>query len=282
MRRICLLQPFVSLTTLKQIAFYALRALPSAMHSFLSSIVFLVFLDHSYCALETPSPASLPSPVASNPVLSKGLAAAALLIDQSIQPSTARKYESSYIRWSSFCVSAGVPEFPAAPDHIAACLATVASETLSVSAVEGVYAAISHAHRRRNLPSPTSAPAIALLMRSVRRRFQKPRCPAKPLRMEVLRAFLRHLFQPSHGEDGLRYDLFMNRSEKFVSVSHLSFFHLVSAAFTLTAPFSGDETGPNVLCAPAIFIKLCVGSSTEGINLANLVPLPASLILTAV
>jgi hypothetical protein len=176
-------------------------------------LFFLVFMDHSYCTLAVPSPASLSSPVASNPVLAASLAAAARLIDQSIWPSTARKYESSYVRWSSFCVSAGVPKFPAAPDHVAACLATLASETLSVSAVEGVYAAISHAHRCRNLPSPTSAPAIALLMRSVRHHFQKPRCPAKPLRMDVLRAFLRHLYQPSHGEDGLRYDLFINRSE---------------------------------------------------------------------
>jgi len=241
---------------LKQITLYALNELPSTVRSCLSSLVFLVFMDHSYCALEIPSTAFLPSPAASNPVLEKGLTAAALLIDQSIQLSAARKYESSYIRWSSFCVSAGVPEFPAAPDHDAACLATIASETLSVSAVEGVYAAISHAHRRRNLPSPTLAPAIALLMRSVRRHFQKPRCPAKPLRMDVLRAFLRHLFQPSHGEDGLRYNLFINRSENFCV-------WLAPRIFSPLAPdlFSeNNEMGPSVLCAPANFFKLCTGT----------------------
>ncbi len=164
-----------------------------------------VTLDHPYCSPHRPASSHQSSSAMSNSVLSTGLAHAQCLIEQSVRRSTALKYKTAFQRWSDYSCRANIPEFPASSDHVASCLATLASETHSVSIVEAVYAAISHAHRCQNLPSPTSSLAISLLMRSIRTQFQKLRSPAAPLDAAMIRRFFAHLYHPQHGENGLRY-----------------------------------------------------------------------------
>jgi hypothetical protein len=171
-----------------------------------------VSLDHCYALPWTSAPSvalpNLPAdnlPLLPSPYLAQSLALAEKLIGQGIRESTSRKYSQAYTHWIKFCDLAQVSPLPATTEHVCACLAQLASETHSVATVESVYASISYMHRSHNLNSPTSGPAVALLMRSIRRQFQKPRRVVKPLTLNMLRTMLDHLYQPSHGSDGLRY-----------------------------------------------------------------------------
>jgi hypothetical protein len=124
--------------------------------------------------------------------------AARELISESIRPSTRERYKHGYARWEQFCAVADVPTFPADSEHVAACLAIVASESQSVSAVESVYAAVSHRHKLEGVPPPTSNPTICLLMRAIRRKFGRPRRQVKPLNDEVLRRMIDYLNEAEH------------------------------------------------------------------------------------
>ena len=166
-----------------------------------------VALDHSYCSLLLPGDLRTIPGDEPNATLAAGLDAARLMIEKSVCPATALKYRAAFQRWLDYSRRANVPGFPADSDHVAACLATLATETRSVSAVEAVYAAISHAHRSSNLPSPTASPAVALLMRSIRRQYQTVRSAATPLDADLLRQLMSHLYHPRHGLDGLRYSI---------------------------------------------------------------------------
>jgi hypothetical protein len=72
--------------------------------------------------------------------LHEGMIAARTLMLESIRPSTASHYRQAYSHWENFCKAADISPLPAQPDHLSACLAVVASETRSVSAVEAIYA----------------------------------------------------------------------------------------------------------------------------------------------
>jgi hypothetical protein len=128
-----------------------------------------------------------------NAFLRAGLTAARNLTNESLRPSTKLRYLQAYARYEKFCNAANVSALPAASEHLAACLAVVASETQSVSAVEAVYAAVSHRHRLEGMTPPTSNPAVQLLMRAVRRKFGRVRRQVKPLDEELLREMLDYL-----------------------------------------------------------------------------------------
>ncbi len=130
---------------------------------------------------------------APNAFLRAGLTAARNLTNESLRPSTKLHYLQAYARYEKFCNAANVSALPAAPEHLAACLAVVASETQSVSAVEAVYAAVSHRHR---LEGMTPLPLIRLFscfMRAVRRKFGRVRRQVKPLNEGLLREMLDYL-----------------------------------------------------------------------------------------
>jgi hypothetical protein len=128
-----------------------------------------------------------------NAFLRAGILAARELTSESIRPSTSVRYKQAYTRWEKFCASADVTVLPAAPEHFAACLAVVASESQSVSAVEAVHAAVSHRHQQEGVSSPASNPAVRLLMRAVRRKFGRPRRQVKPLNEVLLRQMIDYL-----------------------------------------------------------------------------------------
>jgi len=125
--------------------------------------------------------------------LHKGMIAARTLMLESIRPSTASRYRQAYSRWENFCKAADVSPLPAQPDHLSACLAVVASETHSVSAVEAIYAAVAHRHKLEGYEPPTQNPALCLLLRSIRRKFGKPRCQVKPITDAMLRQMIDYL-----------------------------------------------------------------------------------------
>jgi len=168
-----------------------------------------VLREHSYALPPSLEPLPIPSFSAASAdtsdLLQSGLLLADQLIQDSLKPSSKIRYSLGFHRWKRFSSNCNIPALPADPRHVAACLALVASETQSVSAVEGVYAAISHEHRLRGLPSPTGSPVIALLMRSVRRNFGKPTCQVKPLNPVMIREMVDYLRMPEHGPSAIRY-----------------------------------------------------------------------------
>jgi len=177
-----------------------------------------VALDHPYA--QSPSQ-ELPSTIPGvnqdpkrepNTFLASSLAAAERMIKAGVRDSTSRKYDAAYSRWKTFCSQAAVSPLPATAQHVSAFLAVLANETKSVSTVEAAYAAISHAHRMKNFESLTSEPAVALLMRSIRRQFQKPRKTVKPITTEILKSMMDNLYQPCHGADGLAASLILWRT----------------------------------------------------------------------
>jgi hypothetical protein len=137
-----------------------------------------------------------------NGFLRASMMAARALTSESIRPSTNLRYQQAYARFEKFCASAEVPALPAAPEHLAACLALVASETQSVSAVEAVYAAVSHRNQQEGMASPTSNPAVRLLMRAVRRKFGCARRQVKALDENLLRRMVDYLKEAERSTTG--------------------------------------------------------------------------------
>jgi hypothetical protein len=125
--------------------------------------------------------------------LLRGLATARQLIADSLAPGSRPRYLLGWRRWTNFCRKTAVAPFPASSHHVAACLATVASDFKSVSAVEGVYAAVAHFHRTQGVVPPTEDPAVGLLMRSVRRDYGRPQRSVKPLTPVMLRQMVDYL-----------------------------------------------------------------------------------------
>jgi hypothetical protein len=92
-----------------------------------------------------PAPAATSLP--SNSFLQKSLSLAGEFIEESLKESSKSRYHSGWQRWLQYCSLASVQPIPAEPAHVAGGLAWVASEKVSISAVEAVSAAISYKHR---------------------------------------------------------------------------------------------------------------------------------------
>ena len=95
--------------------------------------------------------------------------------------------------YENFCEKSNVQAYPGEAKVLGACLSLRANSSQSVSMVEKLHAAVSHEHKLKFLPSPTEHPTIKLLMRSIRRKYTKPRNPVKPLELVHLRKLNQHL-----------------------------------------------------------------------------------------
>ena len=76
---------------------------------------------------------------------------------------------------------------------LGACLSYRAAKSQSVSMIDKLHAAVAHEHKLRFMSCPTSHPTIKLLMKSIRRKYTKPRNPVKPLDISHLRQLNQHL-----------------------------------------------------------------------------------------
>jgi hypothetical protein len=156
--------------------------------------------------------------------LEKGLEALCELMPDAVCPSTRRQYGYAYRRWTSFCVENSLPILPANVEHVSACVALTAKETGSVSAAEMLSAAISYEHRKAFLPTPTQHPSHLFLMKAIKRKYSRERCPATPVTKELLGKMIRHLFQKEHGVDAKRAPLTLWRTIWRVAIE----FHTLS------------------------------------------------------
>jgi len=87
---------------------------------------------------------------------------------------TDRLYGRDLRRFSEWCRAQGRDDLPAAPETVAAYLASCAH---APAAQQRRASAIADAHRRRGLPSPCRDPAVRAALRDARRARPAPRLP---------------------------------------------------------------------------------------------------------
>ena len=96
-----------------------------------------------------------------------------------------------------------MPDFGGDPKPLSAYLSLVMAEDESYSKVEMLRAAIANEYRIRMLPSPTTHETISLLFRGFRNAHPHQRTTRLPITEEILAKMCAHLYQPSHGRNGL-------------------------------------------------------------------------------
>jgi integrase len=141
-------------------------------------------------------PAVAPAPLGdagTAPVLptpsTAALAALAAAIDfagQALAPATLRAYRADWQHFCAWCRDAGWPALPAAPETVAAYLASLAASHAS-SALVRRLAALSRAHRLANQPWPIAHPAIRNTLRGIQRKHGRPPRQAAALATEEIR-----------------------------------------------------------------------------------------------
>lgn len=112
-----------------------------------------------------------------------------------------------YRIWTDFCTENGLPEFDAGHEALASCLSLVMNQSKSLAKVSMLSAAISNEYRIRLKKSPTTHESISKLFRGFKLLHPPSRNPVLPLTDDVIRRLLDHLYQPSHGRDGLKASL---------------------------------------------------------------------------
>jgi integrase len=123
------------------------------------------------------------------PVSAAALAALAAAIDfagQALAPATLRAYRADWQHFCAWCRDAGWRALPAAPETVAAYLASLA-KTHTSSALVRRLAALSRAHRLARQPWPAADPAIRNTLRGIRRRYGRPARQAAALATDEVR-----------------------------------------------------------------------------------------------
>lgn len=126
---------------------------------------------------------------AAAPVSADALAALAAAIDfagQALAPATLRAYRADWQHFCAWCSAAGWPALPAAPEAVAAYLASLAA-THTNSAMVRRLAALSRAHRLAGRPWPVAHPAIRNTLRGIQRKHGRPPRQAAALATEEIR-----------------------------------------------------------------------------------------------
>ena len=126
-----------------------------------------------------------------------------------------------YDIWRSFCRDNNIPEFGNDHGPLAACLSLVMMQDESYSKVEMLRAAIANEYRIRMLPSPTTHETISLLFRGFRNEnSHHQRTVKQTITEEILTKMYDHLYQKSHGRDGLRASTVLWRTVWRISLEY--------------------------------------------------------------
>jgi site-specific recombinase XerD len=111
--------------------------------------------------------------------LGPDLAAAIDLAKAEKAVSTRKAYGTDFRLFKAWCDARGVPALPAAPETVAAYLATQAS-TSKASTLGRRVAAIRYAHKLAGLAQPTDAEGVKATMRGIRRTYGSARVRKAP------------------------------------------------------------------------------------------------------
>ena len=131
---------------------------------------------------------SVRSPGPSSDALA-ALAAAMDFADQALSPATLRAYRADWRHFCAWCQAARWSPLPAAPETVAAYLASMATTHRS-SAIARRLSALSRAHRLASQEWPAAHPAIRNTLRGIRRRHGKPLQQAAALATEEIKRLI--------------------------------------------------------------------------------------------
>ena len=106
---------------------------------------------------------------------------------------TLRAYRVALTAFSAWCESKSVSSIPASPAAVAAWLSDRAKAGAKASSLTVAAAAIRHAHRIADLPSPTEAEGVQNVMRGIRRTIGTAKTQKAPATAEKLSAMLAHI-----------------------------------------------------------------------------------------
>ncbi len=132
-----------------------------------------------------PKGSALVPPTDGSPAALAALAAAIDFANEALAPATLRAYRADWRHFLSWCREAGWSALPAAPETVAAYLASMAVSHTS-SALVRRLAALSRAHRLAGQDWPRAHPAICNTLRGIQRKYGKPQRQAAALATEEL------------------------------------------------------------------------------------------------
>lgn len=106
--------------------------------------------------------------------------------------STGGIYYNTFIRFKNFCIDNGVPFLPSEPKVIMAYLIKVSENSESVSPALAARSAIRHYNLLHlpNLPSPTDATDVAMMIKSIERKFSAPVKKRECTTPQIVRKFV--------------------------------------------------------------------------------------------
>jgi site-specific recombinase XerD len=126
---------------------------------------------------------------AGNHPLADALARAADFARADKAENTRKAYRSDFARFQSFCTQHRLSPLPAAPQTLAAFLATEA-ENAKASTIERRVAAIRYAHKLAGLKNPTDDERVKAITRGIRRTLGTAATKKAPITDDTLRAIL--------------------------------------------------------------------------------------------
>lgn len=104
-------------------------------------------------------------------------------------PNTIKAYRSDWLRFESFCKSAGFPALPSTPAAVAA-YATDAARSLKANTIDRHLTAISQAHQLAGYPNPGEDKLVRTVMAGIRRTKGITQRGKDPLSPHILRKML--------------------------------------------------------------------------------------------
>ena len=110
----------------------------------------------------------------------------------SVAGSTSGIYHNSFQRFKNFCISNGVPFLPSDPNIIMAYLIKVSENMNSAAPALAARSAIRHYNllHKPNLSSPTDASDVAMLIKSIERKFSAPVKKREGTSPQIVRKFV--------------------------------------------------------------------------------------------
>ena len=174
----------------------------------------LLLVAPSALAVSPPKRESAPAPLAKLTLEDLVARAYAYATTETRASSTRKAYLRDFRSFEGWCQEHGLTSLPATPATVAVYLAALAGQGRRTSTLERALAGIAYAHRARGCAWPKSAPAIANVMKGIRRRHGTAPAQKAPLNdadIEAMVAVLgddlvgrrdRALLTPDAGVDG--------------------------------------------------------------------------------
>jgi site-specific recombinase XerD len=141
----------------------------------------LLLFAPSALAVSPPKREPAPAPLAKLTLEDLVAQANAYATTETRASSTRKAYLTDFRSFEGWCQEHGLASLPATPATVAVYLAALAGQGRRPSTLERALAGIAYAHRARGCPWPKSAPAIANVMKGIRRRHGTAPAQKAPL-----------------------------------------------------------------------------------------------------